>query len=197
MYLWRSNPTAHQGDHGSQRAGAQGELLLKGLVRRVRSRSTNAVSLRGANIQLAMNRSDLLSFMREPRLGIQSSVSPTGEVQAAVVGIAVSERFEVIFDTIETSRRVHNLRRNPNIALVIGGTSLGDERTVQYVGRGQSAASARHAQIEQGPRRAPRAATFAMRTPHRFMRACRSAGVVLSIGRRGSGTGLRRCSRRW
>ena len=29
---------------------------------------------------------------------------------------------------------MHNLRRNPNIALVIGGTSLGDERTVQYEG---------------------------------------------------------------
>jgi hypothetical protein len=104
------------------------------IPRRNTERSTNAVSLRRENIRLAMNRSDLLSFMREHRLGIQASVSPTGEVQAAVVGIAVSERFEVIFDTIETSRKVHNLRRNPSIALVIGGILLGDERTVQYEG---------------------------------------------------------------
>jgi hypothetical protein len=50
------------------------------------------------------------------------------------VGIAVTDDFEVFFDTAEATRKVENLRRDPRIALVIGGTALGDERRVQYEG---------------------------------------------------------------
>jgi general stress protein 26 len=50
------------------------------------------------------------------------------------VGIAVTDDFEVFFDTAEATRKVENLRRDPRIALVIGGTALGDERSVQYEG---------------------------------------------------------------
>lgn len=32
------------------------------------------------------------------------------------------------------SRKVANLRRNPAVAFVVGGTTPGDERTVQYEG---------------------------------------------------------------
>jgi hypothetical protein len=39
-------------------------------------------------------------------LGLQASVSPLGAPQAAVVGIAASSRFEIIFDTVDTSRKV-------------------------------------------------------------------------------------------
>jgi len=46
----------------------------------------------------------------------------------------VTDEFEVFFDSADTSRKVANLRRNPEIALVIGGTTGGDERTVQYEG---------------------------------------------------------------
>jgi hypothetical protein len=59
-------------------------------------------------------------------------VSQSGAPQAAVVGIAVSDHFEVIFDTLQSSRKAQNLRRNPKIAFVIG--TQGDERTVQYEG---------------------------------------------------------------
>ena len=65
---------------------------------------------------------------------LQTAVSPAGLPQAAVVGIAVSDRFEIVFDTVDSSRKAPNLRANPAIALVIGGTREGDERTVQYEG---------------------------------------------------------------
>ncbi len=51
------------------------------------------------------------------------------------MGFAVTDQFEIVFDTIETSRKAQNLRKNPEIALVIGGWISGDERTVQYEGK--------------------------------------------------------------
>jgi general stress protein 26 len=76
----------------------------------------------------------LLSFMRQHRVAVQSSVSAEGAPQSAVVGIAVTDRFEILFDTLESTRKAINLRANPWIAFVIGGLMPGDERTVQYQG---------------------------------------------------------------
>jgi general stress protein 26 len=81
-----------------------------------------------------LNTAELLSFMREHVLAVQSSVSSTGVPQAAVVGFVVTDALEVFFDTDAQSRKVGNLRRNPACAVVIGGTSPVDERTVQYEG---------------------------------------------------------------
>jgi general stress protein 26 len=81
-----------------------------------------------------MTPAELLTFMRAHPLAVQASVSADGEAQAAVVGIVVTDEFEVFFDTSEETRKVANLRRNPRIAFVIGGTTIGDERSVQYEG---------------------------------------------------------------
>ena len=81
-----------------------------------------------------MTPAQLLQFMRSHRLAVEASVSPASGAQAAVVGIAITNDFEVIFDTVETTRKAWNLRQNPRIALVIGGLLQGDERTVQYEG---------------------------------------------------------------
>ena len=81
-----------------------------------------------------MTRAELLQFMRGHSLAVQTSVSPSGAPQAAVVGIVVTDDLEVFFDTLDRTRKVHNLRRNPKIAFVIGGITSGDERTVQYEG---------------------------------------------------------------
>ena len=61
-------------------------------------------------------------------------MSPANGAQAAVVGFAVSDQFEIIFDTVTTTRKAVNLRRNPRVALVVGGWSEGDERTAQIDG---------------------------------------------------------------
>lgn len=81
-----------------------------------------------------MTRSELAVFMRKYPLAVQASTATGGGVQAAVVGIAVSDELEVVFDTVDSSRKVANLRRDPRIALVVGGTIIGDERSVQYEG---------------------------------------------------------------
>jgi hypothetical protein len=81
-----------------------------------------------------VTKSELLQFMRSHRLAVQASVSPEGAPQAAVVGIAVTAAFELVFDTLDTTRKSANLRRNPRVAFVIGGLIEGDERTAQYEG---------------------------------------------------------------
>jgi hypothetical protein len=80
-----------------------------------------------------MNGRKLLEFLQSNRLAVQASLSHDAP-QAAVVGFAISDAFEIVFDTLQTTRKATNLRRNPQIALVIGGLIPGDERTVQYEG---------------------------------------------------------------
>lgn len=77
---------------------------------------------------------ELLSFMRTHRVAVQASVTDTVMPQAAVVGIAITDQFEVVFDTLGSSRKARNLRAHPSIALVMGGLMPGEERTVQYEG---------------------------------------------------------------
>jgi hypothetical protein len=51
-----------------------------------------------------MNPAALLAFLRQHGLAVQTSVSKEGNPQAAVVGIAVTDRFEIVFDTLESTR---------------------------------------------------------------------------------------------
>jgi general stress protein 26 len=78
-----------------------------------------------------MTRGELLEFLRKHRLGVVATVTPNGEPESAVVGIAVSDELEVIFDTIGAARKSQNLRRFPRIAVVIGWDA---EITVQLEG---------------------------------------------------------------
>lgn len=81
-----------------------------------------------------MTREALLSILKGQRLAVQSSVAPGERPQAAVVGVAFTDDFEVLFDTLESTRKVANLRRNPAIAFVLGGRVAGEEWTVQAEG---------------------------------------------------------------
>lgn len=72
--------------------------------------------------------------MRKYPLAVQTSVSGEGVPQAAVVGVAVGEGFELVFDTLQSTRKAVNLRQNPRIAFVFGGWGAGQEQTVQYEG---------------------------------------------------------------
>jgi len=77
---------------------------------------------------------ELLAFLRTQRLAVQASRGADDSVQAALIGIAVTDTLEVVFDTLASTRKARNLRMSPRLALVIGGWSTGDERTVQYEG---------------------------------------------------------------
>src|SRR3954454_16672739 len=82
----------------------------------------------------ALARAHLLAFMRQEPYAVQASVDASGQPQIAVVGIVVSDRFEVFFDTLESTRKAANLRRNPAIAIALGSTAEATERTVQLEG---------------------------------------------------------------
>jgi hypothetical protein len=67
-----------------------------------------------------VTRAELVRFLRRYRLAVQASVAPGGAPQAAVVGFAVSDACEIVFDTVTTTRKYRNLAADPRIALVIG-----------------------------------------------------------------------------
>ena len=81
-----------------------------------------------------MNRAELLSFLRDQRYAVEASVSAAGQPQAAVIGIVVTDEFEIVFDTLGTTRKMANLRANPRIALTIGSLEPRTARGVQYEG---------------------------------------------------------------
>jgi len=91
----------------------------------------------------------LLAFLRSHRLAVQASASSSGASQAAVVGFAISDQFEIVFDTLSTTRKAQNLRKNPRIALVVGGLVAGDERTAQYEGVADEPAGAELDRLKQ------------------------------------------------
>jgi pyridoxine/pyridoxamine 5'-phosphate oxidase len=81
-----------------------------------------------------MTLTELLRFMRTHRLAVEASCAPEGGTQAALVGIAVTDAFEIVFDTLDTTRKARNLRASPRAAFVLGGWVDTDERTIQFEG---------------------------------------------------------------
>jgi uncharacterized protein YhbP (UPF0306 family) len=94
-----------------------------------------------------MTPAKLLEFLRLHRLAVEASATSISQPQAAIVGFAVSDRFEIVFDTLGATRKAENLRKNPRIALVIGGWATGDERTVQYEGEADEPSGAERERI--------------------------------------------------
>jgi hypothetical protein len=78
-----------------------------------------------------ITREDLLSFMANQRYGVVSSLSADGFPQSALVGIAVTARFEIIFDTLRSTRKYRNLTSTSACSVVLG---FPGERTLQYEG---------------------------------------------------------------
>ena len=79
-----------------------------------------------------MERAGICSFMSGFKYGVLSSVAKDGTPQSALVGIAVSEELEIVFDTVNSSRKYRNLVERPSCCFVVGGWS--SEQTVQYEG---------------------------------------------------------------
>ncbi len=78
-----------------------------------------------------MGRDDLVAFVRQHRLAVVATAAVDGRPSAALVGIAVSDDFELVFDTDEATHKAANLRANPKVALVVGWEG---ERTLQIDG---------------------------------------------------------------
>ncbi len=69
--------------------------------------------------------------MESERLGVLASVSSAGSPEAALMGVVVTPELELIFDTLNTTRKYLNIKNNPRVAFVIGCSS---EISVQYEG---------------------------------------------------------------
>jgi hypothetical protein len=78
-----------------------------------------------------MNREFIYLFMAGCRYGVVSSIAADGTPQGALVGIAVTPQFEIVFDTVNTSRKYGNLVARPGCSFVVGWSG---EQTVQYEG---------------------------------------------------------------
>ncbi|WP_249123020.1 MULTISPECIES: pyridoxamine 5'-phosphate oxidase family protein [unclassified Bradyrhizobium] len=79
----------------------------------------------------ALSKTDIIACLRDHRLAVIATRAADGAPQAAVVGIAVSDGCDVIFDTTSDSRKHINLTRDPRIALVVYGA---EETTLQLEG---------------------------------------------------------------
>ena len=88
-----------------------------------------------------MKKSELLAILRTQKWAVACTACDGGVPESALVGIAVTDALEIIFDTSRHSRKVANLERNSGISFVIGGWVDGDEQTVQFEG---------HADLPQG-----------------------------------------------
>jgi pyridoxine/pyridoxamine 5'-phosphate oxidase len=92
---------------------------------------------------------ELLSFLRSQRWAVEATASQARAPQAAIIGIAVTDQCELVFDTLASSRKAANLRANPRLALVIGGWFDSDPRTVQYEGVADFPAGAELERLKQ------------------------------------------------
>ena len=81
-----------------------------------------------------MNVEEVYAFMNRERLAVLATTDAQGRPEAALMGFAVTPQLEIIFDTVKTSRKYPNLKKNPRVAWVIGCTA---EITVQYEGIAQ------------------------------------------------------------
>jgi uncharacterized glyoxalase superfamily protein PhnB len=90
--------------------------------------------MRSRSVSRTVTKTELLEFMKLHRYAVEATVTAGGAPQAALVGFVVNDQLELFFDTFRSTRKAENLKHDPRISFVIGGHTLGDERTVQYEG---------------------------------------------------------------
>lgn len=78
-----------------------------------------------------VDRAELIAYVRSQRDAVVASVGPDGAPQAAYLTIAATDQGELVFDAKPDSRKVANVRRDPRVAIVVGGR---DGTTLQCEG---------------------------------------------------------------
>ncbi len=81
-----------------------------------------------------MTKADLYNFLLTRKLGVLGTIGLGNSPQSALVGIAVTEHLELVFDTVKNSRKYGNLIARPACSFAIGWEG---EQTVQYEGEAQ------------------------------------------------------------
>jgi pyridoxine/pyridoxamine 5'-phosphate oxidase len=72
------------------------------------------------NAEAEMTLEEIFDIAKTKRYLVVSTVNEAGAPEAALMGFALTQAKEVVFDTLSTSRKAVNLARNPAAALVIG-----------------------------------------------------------------------------
>ncbi len=93
-----------------------------------------------------MTRNALLNFLRAHDHAVEATVTAAGAPQAAVVGIVVTDAFELFFDTLDNTRKYANLRTHPKMAFVIDWE---DSQTAQYEGVADLPSGAKLAELKK------------------------------------------------
>lgn len=66
-----------------------------------------------------MTRDEARALARKAKFWVEATTASDGAPQAAVVGVAVTDGLELVFDTHVASRKCVNLRRDPRVALAM------------------------------------------------------------------------------
>ena len=90
-----------------------------------------------------MDKASIYAFMAGYRYGVVSSIAANRVPQSALVGIAVTPELEIVFDTLNSTRKYKNLIKRPSCSFVVG---WGGEKTIQYEG---TAAEPKGAELER------------------------------------------------
>ena len=67
-----------------------------------------------------MTLEEVFDIAKRKRFLVVATVNESGAPEAALMGFALTQAKEVVFDTLASSRKAVNLARNPAAALVIG-----------------------------------------------------------------------------
>jgi pyridoxine/pyridoxamine 5'-phosphate oxidase len=78
-----------------------------------------------------LDRNALHRFIAQQRYGVVSSVAEDGTPQSALVGIATTPRLDIVFDTLNNTRKYANLTQRRVCSFVIGWSG---EKTLQLEG---------------------------------------------------------------
>ncbi|UUT35552.1 pyridoxamine 5'-phosphate oxidase family protein [Microbacterium elymi] len=81
----------------------------------------------------AMTRGEWVAFVQAAGRGVVATVDAQGHPEAALVGLAVTDDGELVFDSFADARKIVNLRTQPRVAIVIGRE--GEDVCVQVEGR--------------------------------------------------------------
>jgi pyridoxine/pyridoxamine 5'-phosphate oxidase len=67
-----------------------------------------------------MKLEDAFTIVKSKRFLVVSSVNEAGAPEAALVGFALTESHEFVFDTFGSTRKARNIAARPAVALVVG-----------------------------------------------------------------------------
>jgi len=95
-----------------------------------------------ARLSSGVTRAELIEWLRPQAFAVVATTHGDASPQAAVVGVAVTDALELVFDTLTTTRKYENLRRGDGRCAVvawrdattlqiegIADEPIGDERT--------------------------------------------------------------------